>query len=34
MYICQQIVNTFNDASIDLVPDTRLLLTFVNTFII
>jgi hypothetical protein len=34
MYICQQIVNTFNDVSIDLVPDTRLLLTFVNTFII
>lgn len=34
VYICQHLVNTFNDSIVELVPDTRLLLTFVHTFLI
>jgi vacuole morphology and inheritance protein 14 len=34
VYICQHLVNTFNDSIVQEVPDTRLLLTFVHTFLI
>lgn len=33
IFICQHIVNEFNDKVIPIVPDTRLLLNFVHTFI-
>lgn len=34
VYICQHLVNTFNSCIVENVPDTRLLLTFVHTFLI
>jgi hypothetical protein len=34
VYICQHIVNTFNASVVEYIPDTRLLLTFVHTFLI
>lgn len=34
VYICQHLVNTYNASVVEYIPDTRLLLTFVNTFLI
>jgi hypothetical protein len=34
VYICQHLVNTFNSSVVEYIPDTRLLLTFVHTFLI
>jgi len=34
IFICQHIVNDFNDRIISIVPDTRLLLNFVHSFIL
>jgi|JI61114BRNA_FD_contig_71_1253803_length_2662_multi_2_in_0_out_0_1 hypothetical protein len=34
VYICQHLVNTFNSSVVEYIPDSRLLLTFVHTFLV